>query len=110
MPPTLTPERFTEILDRAVITGDCDCWTWPGAHNRSNRSTLRRYGQVRIQGRQYYIHRIAYEVMNGELAEGMEIDHTCVNSLCYNPDHLEAVTKPENIKRRHARRRKVERF
>lgn len=35
---------------------------------------------------------------------GMELDHTCVNPTCLNPDHLDLVTASENAKRRDQRR------
>lgn len=35
---------------------------------------------------------------------GLELDHTCVQPLCIKPDHLEAVTPKENIRRRDERR------
>lgn len=35
---------------------------------------------------------------------GLELDHTCVNSACRNPDHLEPVTHAVNIQRRNERR------
>jgi hypothetical protein len=37
-------------------------------------------------------------------ASGLVLDHTCVNSSCRNPDHLEAVTQAVNIQRRTERR------
>lgn len=44
-------------------------------------------------------HRYSYELINGKIEKGMEIDHLCKNHACVNPDHLEKVTKLENIKR-----------
>lgn len=44
-------------------------------------------------------HRIAYELVNGPIPEGLEIDHLCRNRLCVRPDHLEAVTTQENLRR-----------
>lgn len=30
---------------------------------------------------------------------GLEFDHLCRNKLCVRPDHLEAVTHTENVRR-----------
>ncbi len=45
-------------------------------------------------------HRTAYEIWVGPIPDGHEVDHTCHNKLCINPAHLEAVTHPENLRRR----------
>jgi hypothetical protein len=50
-------------------------------------------------------HRVSFETFKGPIPEGLEVDHTCVNSLCINPEHLDAVTSTENIRRRDERAR-----
>jgi len=69
------------------------CWIW-------QRSTsLNGYGQVWHQGRLQRAHRVFYELYVGPIPEGLQIDHTCHNKLCVNPDHLAPVTPLENVRR-----------
>ena len=44
-------------------------------------------------------HRWAYQFCIGPIPAGLQVDHLCRNTLCVNPDHLEAVTRTENIRR-----------
>ena len=44
-------------------------------------------------------HIVAYELRHGSVPCGLELDHKCNTPLCINPDHLEAVTHRENVKR-----------
>lgn len=46
-----------------------------------------------------YVHRAAYEVLVGPVPEGLELDHLCRVRHCYNPSHLEPVTRLENMRR-----------
>lgn len=49
-------------------------------------------------------HRVAFELHNGPIPEGLEIDHLCGNRSCVNVAHLEAVTHAENMRRAFQRR------
>ena len=44
-------------------------------------------------------HRFSYERAKGVIPEGLELDHLCRNPACVNPDHLEAVSGHENVRR-----------
>jgi hypothetical protein len=72
------------------------CWQWNGAKQQ----------QKVVQGQPFYgsfrkslAHRWSYRVHKGKIPYGLVIDHVCNNSLCVNPDHLEAVTQQVNRQR-----------
>lgn len=65
------------------------CWLWTGYRNKDG------YGIYR--GR--LAHRIAYIETHGSYPEGTVTDHLCRVRHCVNPEHLEAVTIGENVRR-----------
>jgi hypothetical protein len=69
------------------------CWIWTGSKYKNG------YSRFMYDGACGYGHRFSYEHFNGKIPEGLQIDHLCRNKLCVNPDHLEAVTLQENLKR-----------
>ena len=79
-----------KLFSRVVVCGDDDCWDWQGSLSGS------RYGQMRVNGRLTYVHRIAYEVTTGEIPAGLFVLHTCDNRKCCNPSHLWLGTNKDN--------------
>lgn len=75
------------------------CWMWQGQQHTNA------YGRTSIGGKKVYPHRLMYELMVGPIPKGLTIDHTCDTPLCVRPEHLEPVTRAENIRRAHARRK-----
>lgn len=75
------------------------CWEWQGGMNHAG------YGLFHIDNRNVLAHRFMYEMLVGPIPEGLVIDHLCSNRVCIRPDHLEAVTQVENIRRTNARGR-----
>ncbi len=61
------------------------CWVWTGA----TRGSLG-YGEIKVEGKVKYAHRVAYEMEHGEIPDGAPVLHTCGNPKCVNPDHLDA--------------------
>ena len=84
------PERFWPKVDK---DGPGGCWLWTASIKPQG------YGEMRVDGVNCYAHRISYEHHKGPIPEGYQIDHLCRVRHCVNPDHLEAVTQAENIRR-----------
>ena len=57
------------------------------------------YGEVSLNHKKYFAHRLTYQAFNGPVPEGKELDHLCRNKACCNPAHLEAVSHRENVMR-----------
>lgn len=84
-------ERFWAKVDKGDGSG---CWEWRGAKQPNG------YGSFAVgHNRVKRAHRVAFELVVGPIHTGLEIDHLCRNPACVRPDHLEPVTKLENITR-----------
>jgi hypothetical protein len=90
------PAEFVMFCSNIVFSDGC--WSWVGAKTKGGHH---HYGQFSLQHpfTKPTAHRIAYEVVHGPVSDKLEIDHLCLNTLCVNPDHLEAVTQGENRRR-----------
>jgi hypothetical protein len=42
-------------------------------------------------------HRVAWEMFNGPIADGLIVRHKCDNPNCVNPKHLEVGTQKQNM-------------
>lgn len=100
------PRRRGEPITLDWIKSNCaveprripmtDCWVWLGSKDQSG------YGMVRSAegcGPMRRTHRVAFELANGEIPDGMQLDHLCRTRDCCNPLHLDVVTLHENVLR-----------
>lgn len=78
-----------------------NCWPLTGYKTRFG------HGQVGAGGTLFYTHRVAWEMANGPIGEGMCICHKCDNPACCNPAHLFVGTQADNVRDCHSKRRTV---
>lgn len=69
------------------------CWHW------TDPLCWDGYAQFWNGTRRVMAHRFSYELFVGQVPHGLVLDHLCRTRHCVNPDHLEAVTQRENVRR-----------
>lgn len=82
-----------ETLNRfwAKVEKTSDCWNWSGATQPKG------YGTFRFNGAARLAHRVSFEIANGAIRTGAEIDHICHTRGCVRPSHLREVTHKQNM-------------
>jgi HNH endonuclease len=83
-------DKIEHYVERVTEGG---CWIWIGSISPEGYARLHKGGSPK-QG-----HRISYEIHKGEIPKGFDLDHLCRVRCCVNPDHLEPVTRKENLNR-----------
>lgn len=72
---------------------DQDCWLYKGSVNSSG------YGVFKLQGKQYYAHRLVYELKtNSVLHKRVNVCHKCDVKTCCNYKHLFAGSQLDNMR------------
>lgn len=69
------------------------CWIWTASVDG------RGYGQISKDGSPRRAHRVAYELLVGEIPDQHDLDHLCRVIRCINPAHLDPVSHRVNVLR-----------
>lgn len=83
---------FRELKRRSEIT-ESGCWEWQGSVNQYGYGSVSKVHGVSVE---VATHRISLAAKLGHELGKMQAHHTCANSRCCNPDHLELATNAEN--------------
>jgi len=78
-------QRFWDKVDKSK-----NCWQWTASQQRE-------YGWFWFNGGGVAAHRFSWELINGEIKNGLHVLHKCHNKLCVNPDHLYLGTYQDNM-------------
>lgn len=96
-PEVLTEKESRRFWDKVNKDGPLSdlvegkCWVWTACKNEDG------YGQFKLRYKMIYAHRLSYTINKLSISNDLVIDHLCRNRSCVNPDHLEPVTRQENI-------------
>lgn len=89
--------RIENAIKRIKKTSTC--WLWTGQKNNTGYGVFGWYDSELKKTKSNSAHRVIYELLVAEIPLGLDLDHLCKNRLCVNPEHLEPVTRHENLMR-----------
>lgn len=97
---TVEQKLESRFWEKVNVGGEGECWGWQAHTNNKG------YGQFRLGGKVKLSHRVAWEMENGDIPDGICICHRCDNPPCCNPNHLFPGTHSDNMEDMYMKGRK----
>lgn len=85
-------EQLLAHIRSRCIPNDRGCWLWQGSTNTKG------YGNIRYAKKSCHVHKLTWELLNGEVPNRLCVLHSCDTPSCANPGHLFLGTNIENVK------------
>ena len=86
-----TADISLEWVKSNCIIDENQCWNWNKALKEDG------YGLLTYKRKIHRVHRLTYELVNGDISSGLLVRHKCDNRKCCSPDHLELGTNSDNM-------------
>ena len=84
-------EEQIKRFKRRLVAKESGCLVWTGAKKPTG------YGNLTIGKEWKSAHRVAWEINNGQIPDGLVVMHVCDNPSCCNPLHLVLGTMRQNM-------------
>jgi len=84
------PRRTAEDRFWPKVNKTAGCWEWTSTLSPTG------YGSFHLAKSNRPAHRVSWEMANGPIPDGINMDHICHNRKCVNPGHLRFATQKQN--------------